>query len=318
MSFIANDLTDLIGRTPLLKLNGLFPDSGANILAKLELWNPMSVKDRPVLSMIRYAISEGRINPDTEVVEASSGNTAIAIASLCAIMGFRVRIYMSELCSIERQQIICAYGATVVITPGAEHTRGARERAIAYCEANPAGTFFLNQHSNPNNGRAHETTTGPEIWEQTSGKIDAMVIGLGTSGCFDGLSRFFKNKKPEMHIAAFEPSSSPVYSGGSQGKHKIIGIGPGFITDNFKRSQHNLDELFLVEDEISWQYTRQIATKEGLLVGPSSGAAAWVAGQLASRTEFTGKTIVCMFYDTGERYLSTPGLLPAEKIETDF
>lgn len=312
---IANDFTDLIGKTPILELKRLFPESKARLLAKLELFNPMSIKDRPVFNMICAAMEEGHINTDTEVVEASSGNTAIAIASLGALMGFRVRIYISELASVERRQILCAYGAKVIVTPGIEHTRGARKRAIEYCKSNPGKTFFLNQHGNPNNGLAHERTTGKELWEQTGGKLDAVVIGLGTSGTFDGLSRFLRNKNPNIKIIAFEPASSPVYSGGKQGKHKLIGIGPGFVTENFKRSKHNLDELILVEDDVAYKWTRLIARREGLLVGPTSGAAAWVAGQLAERSEFEGKTIVCFFYDTGERYLTTPELFPADNIE---
>ena len=312
---IAENLTDLIGKTPLLKLNHLFPETKAEIMAKLELCNPMSIKDRPVLNMIGTAMAEGRINESTEVVEASSGNTAIAIASLGAMWGFPVRIYMSELCSIERQQIMCAYGAKVIITPGAEHTKGARVRAIAYCEQKPESTFFLNQHGNPNNGRAHYTTTGPEIWDQTHGKIDIMIIGLGTSGTFDGLSNFFKEKDPNIKIVCFEPESSPVYSGGEQGKHKIIGIGPGFQTDNFLRSKQNIDDLILVPDEAACEMTRKIAMTEGLLVGVTSGAAAWVADKVSKRPGNEGKTIFCLFYDTGERYLSTPGLFSSEGVE---
>jgi len=211
-----------------------------------------------------------KIRPETEVVEASSGNTAIAIALLGAVIGFKVRIYMSELASVERRQIIMAYGAKVVITPGSEHTKGARSRAIKYCKENPDTTFFLNQHGNPNNGKAHYTTTGPEIWEQTGGKIDIMIIGLGTSGTFDGLSTFFKEKDPNIRIICFEPASSPVYSGGEQGKHRIIGVGPGFQTDNFKRSLSNMDELILVPDEAAFDMTRKIAMTEGLLVGVTS------------------------------------------------
>lgn len=312
---IAKDLKDLIGNTPLLELKRLFPNSKAQILAKLELWNPMSIKDRPVLNMIRTAIKEGKITVKTEVVEASSGNTAIAIASLGAIIGFQVRIYMSELCSIERQKILCAYGAKIIVTPGIEHTKGARKRAIEYCKKNPKTTFFLNQHGNPNNGGAHEKTTGPELWKQTNGKIDAVVIGLGTSGTFDGLSRFLKNKNPKIKVFGFEPAASPVYSGGEQGKHKLIGIGPGFITENFKRSINNLDELMLVDDETAYDWVRLIAKREGLLVGPTSGASAWLAGQIAQRKEFDGKIIICFFYDTGERYLSTEGLFLADKVE---
>ncbi|MGA1873900.1 MAG: PLP-dependent cysteine synthase family protein [Thermoplasmatota archaeon] len=312
---VVEDATELIGRTPLLKLNRLFPDSTTNIFAKLEFFNLMSVKDRPVLSMIKAGIAEGSIGPDTEVVEASSGNTAIAIALLGAVIGFRVRIYMSELASVERRQIIMAYGSKVVITPGSEHTRGARIRAMKYCEENPDSTFFLNQHGNPNNGKAHYTTTGPEIWEQTGGKIDVMIIGLGTSGTFDGLSTFLKEKDPNIRIICFEPESSPVYSGGKQGKHKLIGIGPGFRTDNFIRSMKNMDELILVPDKAAFEMTRMIARREGLLVGVTSGAAAWVAGRISIRPENRGKTICCLFYDTGERYLTTSGLFSSEGVE---
>lgn len=222
---------------------------------------------------------------------------------------------MSELASLERRQILCAYGAKVIITPGIEHTRGARKRAIEYCKTHSDKAFFLNQHSNPNNGLAHEKTTGIELWEQTKGELDAVIIGLGTSGTFDGLSRFLKKKKPDIKIVGFEPASSPVYSGGKQGKHKLIGIGPGFITENFKRSKHNLDELILVENDTAYEWARLIAKREGLLVGPTSGAAAWVAGQIAQSPEFENKTIVCLFYDTGERYLTTPDLFPADNIE---
>lgn len=315
---IAKDMRELIGKTPLLELRRLFPDSKARILAKLELLNPMSIKDRAVLSMIRVAMEQGLIGPETEVVEASSGNTAIAIASLGALLGFKVRIYMSELASVERRQILCSFGAKVIITPGAEHTKGARQRALRYCDENPDKTFFLNQHCNPNNGLAHERTTGVELWEQLEGKLDAVVIGLGTGGTFDGLSRFFKNKNPEIKIIAFEPASSPVYSGGKQRKHRLIGIGPGFITDNFRHSRQNLDELILVEDDVAYKWTRAIARTEGLLVGPTSGAAAWVAGQLDQRSEYAGKTIVCFFYDTGERYLSTPELFQANIVEFEL
>lgn len=322
---IASDLSELIGRTPLLKLDRLFPTRKALILAKLELMNPMSIKNRPVLNMIRTAMADGRITRETEVVEASSGNTAIAIASLGAVLGFGVRVFMSELCSLERQQILCAYGAKVVITPGSEHTKGARTRAIRYCEDHPETTFFTNQHGNPDNGRAHELTTGPELWEQAGGRIGgggegpgsigAVVIGLGTAGTFDGLSRYLKSMDPGIRIVGMEPAASPVYSGGQQGKHRIIGIGPGFITENFERSRHNLDEIVTVEDEDAFGMVRRIALTEGILVGPTSGASAWVAGQLAEREEMHGKAIICFFYDTGERYLSTQGLFPMDTIE---
>jgi cysteine synthase A len=304
---------ELVGRTPLLRLNRLFPSH--TVYAKLELFNPLSIKDRAVMSMIAGGLRRGHIGPDTEVVEASSGNTAIAIALLGAVMGFKVRIYMSELASVERRQILCAYGARVVVTSGEEHTRGARERAIRYCRENPERAFFLNQHSNADNGRAHYTTTGPELWEQTGGKLDVMVIGLGTSGTFDGLSTYLKEKDPTIRIVGFEPRSSPVYSGGAPGKHALIGIGPGFVTDNFERSRQNMDEMVLVPDQAAFDMTREIARVEGLLVGPTSGAGAWVCSRLVEREEMRDRTLVCIFCDTGERYLSTPGLFPADNLE---
>ena len=312
---IQPDVSKFIGDTPLLELSNLCADTSARILGKMECLNPTSIKDRAVANMIRAAMNRGKIGKGTEVVEASSGNTAIAIASLGNIFGYRTRIYMSELCSVERQQILCAYNATVVLTPGGEHTLGARKRAIAYCKANPTTTFFLNQHGNPENGKAHELTTGPEIWEQTQGKIDAIVIGLGTCGTFDGLSRYFKTKNPNIKIVGFEPDACPVFSGGKRGKHKIIGIGPGFITDNFKRSQQHMDEIMLVKEEDAFECARQIAQRDGVIAGPTSGGSLWVAGQLARRPEYQGKTIVCFIYDTGERYLSTPGLFTAGKVE---
>jgi cysteine synthase A len=185
---------------------------------------------------------------------------------------------------------------------------------MKYCEERPGTALFLNQHGNPDNGCAHETTTGPEIWEQTDGKIDVIVMGLGTSGTFDGLSRYFKSREKEVKVIAFEPASSPVYSGGAQGKHRLIGIGPGFVTENFKRSRQNMDELILVPDEAGFEMTRMIAREEGLLVGPTSGAAAWVCRELVKRPDYKNKTLVCLFYDTGERYLSTKGLFQTDNV----
>lgn len=311
----AKSMEELIGRTPLLHLRRLFRDPGVNVFAKLEMLNPMSIKDRSVLSMIRGAIATGRIKHDTEVVEASSGNTAIAIASLGAVLGFRVRIYMSELASVERRQILCAFGAKVIVTPGEEHTKGARKRAIEYCNSRSGSTFFLNQHGNPDNARGHYTTTAPELWEQMEGRIDAVVIGLGTSGTFEGVATYLKEQDPRIRIVGFEPAASPVYSGGKQGKHRLIGIGPGFVTENFMRARELLDELVLVEDSVAYDWTLRIARTEGLLCGPTSGAAAWVAGQVASSEGARGRRVACFFYDTGERYLSTEGLFQAIDVE---
>lgn len=313
--FIAKKASELIGKTPMLELHNVINSKESKILAKMECLNPTSIKDRAVMSMINSAIKEGKIDKNTEVVEASSGNTAIAIASLGSVFGYKTRIYMSELCSVERFQILCAYGAKVILTPGIEHTKGARERAISYCENNPNTTFFTNQHANPNNGLAHELTTGPEIWEQTNGEVDVVIMGLGTSGTFDGLSRYLKGKNKNIKIIGFEPAASPVYSGGVQGKHSLIGIGPGFITDNFKRSQQNIDEIVLVPDKDAFDWTKLVAKKEGILVGPTSGAGVYVANELIKREEYKNKTIVLIFCDTGERYLSTEGLFPADNVE---
>jgi len=299
--------TDLIGRTPMLELRRLEPGLPARVLVKLESFNPMSIKDRPVLSMIRALEAEGRLVPDVEVVEASSGNTAIALAALATTMGFKAVVFMSESCSQERVKILEAYGARVVLTPAAGHTRGARERAMAHVEATP-NAVFLNQHDNDANPLAHYESTGPEIWEDTGGEVDAVVTGMGTAGSISGLSRFFKEKNPNIRLIGFEPESSPVYSGGSQGRHKLTGIGPGFITPNFERAKHRIDEILRISDDDAYEWTGRIARREGLLVGITSGAAAFAACTVAKRPEFRGKTIVTLFYDPGERYLSTTGL----------
>ena len=305
---VANDLTELIGQTPLLALGRLYPEAEAKVYAKLEMFNPMSNKDRPVLHMIREAMAQGKIHEDTEVVEASSGNTAIAAATLGAIMNFRVRIYMSEVASIERQRAISAFGATIVLTPAAEYTRGARDRAISYCQANPDKTFFLNQHGSAENPRMHELTTGPEIWQQLEGKVDAIVIALGTCGTFVGVTRYLKSMNPHIYVIGVEPAGSPLYSGGAQGTHRIYGMGPGLVTEIFKNAEQRPNKIMLAEDDDAYKWTRLIAQKEGLLVGLTSGALAWAAGELAAKPEFANKTIVTFFYDTGERYLSIDGL----------
>ncbi|MCH2110452.1 MAG: cysteine synthase family protein [Polyangiaceae bacterium] len=312
---IVDDVRDLIGRTPMLRSKRLFPDSQAEIVLKLEGANPMSVKDRPVRHMITKALADGRLKPGAELVEASSGNTAIAIAMLGASLGFPVRIYMSELCSAERFQILNAFGARVVLTPGVEHTKGARERAIRYCEEKGEAAYFFNQHSNLDNGEAHELTTGPEIWEQTGGRLHTMVIGLGTCGTFEGLSRFFKAKNPDLRIVGFEPATSPVYGGGKMGKHRLIGIGPGFVTDNFQRGRARMDELMHVSDEDAFAMTQRLARTEGILAGVTSGAGLWVAEQLSQRPEYEGKMIGCIICDSGERYLSVDGLFPIDNTE---
>jgi len=304
---IVSHYTDLIGHTPLMELKRLEPDLKARVLVKLELFNPMSIKDRPVLTMVRQLEAAGRLGPDVEVVEASSGNTAIALAALASTMGFKAVVFMSEACSVERVKILKAYGAEVILTPAEEHTRGARNRAIARVEERPR-SILLNQHDNDANPLAHYQTTGPEIWADTGGEVHAVVTGIGTAGSISGLSRFFKEQDPSIRVVGFEPASSPVYSGGAQGPHRQIGIGPGFVTPNFERARDRIDEILLIQDDDAYRCTRDIARREGLLVGITSGAAACAAITLAKRPEFEGKTIVTLFYDTGERYLSTPGL----------
>jgi len=312
---VVDDISELVGKTPMLRLNKLFSDRPVTVYGKLELCNPMSVKDRPVQNMIRRAMEKGEISAGVELVEASSGNTAIAIAMVGAAMGMPVKIFMSELCSRERFQILNAFGAKVVLTPGAEHTVGARERAIAYCEAKQGNAWFMDQHSNPHNGDAHTASTGPEIWEQTEGKLHTMVIGLGTSGTFEGLSRYLKQQNPNLRIVGFEPEGSPVYGGGQMGKHKLIGIGPGFVAENFKRGRQRLDELIEVSDEVAFEWTKKLCTSEGVLAGVTTGAAMYVADLLAQRPEYEGKSVCTLICDSGERYLSVDGLFPADQVE---
>jgi len=231
-------------------------------------------------------------------------------------MGFPVRVFISEEVTLERRRILASFGARIVLTPAAEHTRGARERAIAYCKNNPDTTFFLNQHGNPDNPRAHELTTGPEIWEQLDGEIDAVVIALGTCGTFDGVARFMKSKNPEIQVYGVEPAGSPLYSGGKQGKHRIDGMGPGLVSDVFKNAPFKPDEIIKVGDDEAFDWTRRMAEKEGLFVGLTSGALAFGVGQITQRSVYDGKTIVTFVYDTGERYLSVADLFPEGDVTT--
>ena len=313
---IAEQYTDLIGNTAMLELRRLAAGLPGRVLAKLEMSNPYSHKDRMVLSMVRSLQSQGKLAPGGEVVEASSGNTAIALAALATTMGFKARIYMSEAVSNERKAVLKAFGATVVLTPAVEHTRGARQRAIQYVRENPR-SCFLSQHDNPANGEIHYSTTAPEIWADCNGQVDAIVTGLGSAGTFSGVARYFKERNPSVRMICFEPASSPVFSGGKQGLHHIHGIGPGMISPNFEPVRHLCDEIVLVTDADAFAWTRRVARSEGLLVGITSGAAAKVACDLAARPEMAGKTIVCFFYDTGERYLSTPGLFCAVERQHD-
>jgi cysteine synthase len=302
----ASTYGDLVGRTPLYELTRLAP-RGTRVMAKLELMNPMSLKDRPALWMLRAASAARRLKPGTEVVEASSGNMAIGIAALSRQFHIATRFFMSESVSRERVAVLKAYGAEVVLTPAAEYTHGARERAMAYCDKG-SDRLFLNQHENEANPQAHYEATAPEIYDALEGNLVAVVVGLGTGGSFSGISRYMKERNPSIRIIGFEPAASPVYSGGKPGEHHITGVGPGFVAPIFERARSRLDEIVLVRDEDAFEWTRRVASVEGLLVGLTSGAATKVACDVAARPSLRGGTVVCLFADTGQRYLSVKGL----------
>ncbi|MCV0424184.1 MAG: cysteine synthase family protein [Roseibium sp.] len=305
---IAENVLELIGNTPMMTLDRTFPGCAGRIVAKLECLNPTSIKDRPMLNLVRKAVASGKITSSTVVVEATSGNSGIALASIGTVLGFRVRLFMSEACSVERQKLMRAYGAELVLTPASEHTRGARDRAIAFCDADPKNTFFVNQHSVGENGEAHYLSTGPEIWRATDGKVGAVVIGLGTCGTLDGLSRYFKEKDPAVRIIGVEPKASPVFSGGASAPHRINGIGPGLVTENFKRVSDLVDDILLIDDDTAFEWARIVSRAEGLIVGPTSGATVWGADQVRKSLDLADRKIVCFLYDSGERYLSMDGL----------
>jgi cysteine synthase A len=299
----AADLTELIGNTPLLKLKRL---SGTdNIFAKCEFLNPMSVKDRPVLWIIEEAERSGQLKPDGTLIEATSGNTGIAVASIAAIKGYRAILVMSEIQSLERRKILQALGAELVLTPAKEGTVGARRKLKQLCKQNPE-YFYVGQHVNPNNPEAHFKSTGPEIWEDTQGKVDILVTALGTGGTICGSGRFLKSKKPSIELIAIEPSESPFISQGIFKPHRLMGTAPGFVPETLDREI--IDEIFLVSEQEAFSLCRRIARKEGLLVGISSGAVAHASLEISQRDGNKAKLIVCVFADTGERYLSVEGL----------
>lgn len=299
----ANDLTDLIGNTPLLSLKRI---SGSDqILAKCEFFNPMSVKDRPVLWIIHEAERAGKLKPGGILIEATSGNTGIAVASIAAIKGYRAVLVMSEIQSLERRKVLQALGAELVLTPASEGTVGARNRLRELCKQNP-DYFYVGQHVNLNNPQAHFESTGPEIWQDTDGKIDVLVTALGTGGTICGAGRFLKSNKSDLKLVAVEPKESPFISQGVFHPHRIMGTAPGFVPETLEREL--IDEIFLVSEEEAFEMCRRIARKEGLLVGISSGAVAHAALELSMRSENDDKLIVCVLADTGERYLSVEGL----------
>ncbi|MFC1960333.1 cysteine synthase A [Chloroflexota bacterium] len=298
-----DSLLDMIGHTPLLQLGRLAADHA--IYAKCEFMNPISIKDRPVLQIITDAERAGRLQPGSTLIETTSGNTGMAVASIAAIKGYRAILVMSEIQSIERRKILKAFGAELVLTPAAEGTAGARRRMQELLAANP-DYFYVGQHVNPSNPLAHTLTTGPEIWEDTGGEIDILVAALGTGGTICGTGRYLKEQKPDVQLIAVEPQESPYISQGIFKPHRMMGTAPGFVPETLDRDI--IDEIFLVSEDESFSTCRAIAAQEGLLVGISSGAVTHAALQIAARPENAGQTIVAILADTGQRYLSVEGL----------
>ena len=306
MSKVYKQLTDLIGKTPLLELVNYEKanDLQATILAKLEYFNPAgSVKDRIAKAMIDDAEASGKLKPGSVIIEPTSGNTGIGLASVAAARGYRIIITMPETMSVERRNLLKAYGAELVLTDGAKGMKGAIAKAEELAAEIPGG-FIPSQFTNPANPAYHKATTGPEIWEDTDGQIDIFVAGVGTGGTISGVGAYLKSQKPDVKVVAVEPAGSPVLSEGKSGPHKIQGIGAGFVPDTLNTDIY--DEIIPVENDDAFATGRTIARSEGVLVGISSGAALWAATQLAKQPENKGKTIVVLLPDTGERYLSTP------------
>ncbi len=305
MKKIVNSVLELVGDTPMVELERLGRDAGAvaRVVAKVELFNPAgSVKDRVALAMVERAEADGTLRPGATIIEPTSGNTGVGLALVSALKGYRLILTMPETMSVERRRLVAAYGAQVVLTPGAEGMKGAIARAQALREEIP-GSVILQQFENPANPARHYRTTAEEIWRDTEGGIDLFVAGVGTGGTVSGTGRRLKELNPAVRIAAVEPAASPVLSGGAPGGHKIQGIGAGFVPGNYDPSV--VDLVVPVADDEAIATARLLASREGLLVGISSGAAAYAALQLAKREEYRGKTIVVLLPDTGERYLST-------------
>ena len=306
MSNIHTSADQLIGKTPLLELVHIEKEEGleAKVLGKLEYFNPAgSVKDRIAKAMIDDAEQKGLLKPGSVIIEPTSGNTGIGLASVAAARGYRIIIVMPETMSVERRQLMKAYGAELVLTEGAKGMKGAIAKADELAKEIPGG-FIPGQFVNPANPAVHKATTGPEIWEDTDGKVDIFVAGVGTVGTVTGVGEYLKSQNPNVKVVAVEPASSPVLSKGTAGSHKIQGIGAGFVPDVLDTKIY--DEVIAVENDDAFATGKLIGKREGVLVGISSGAAVWAAIQLAKRPENKGKTIVALLPDTGDRYLSTP------------
>lgn len=301
---IFNTIDTTIGRTPLVKLNRMAEGLPAQVLAKLEYFNPLgSVKDRIAAYMIAEAERQGKIGPDTLIVEPTSGNTGIGLAFVCAARGYRLCLTMPDTMSMERRKLLIHLGAELVLTPGAQGMKGAIAKAEELLSQR-ADAYMPNQFENPANPLAHRETTAREIWEDTAGKVDFLISGVGTGGTITGVGQTIKAKNPQFKAIAVEPAGSPVLSGGQKGPHKIQGIGAGFVPKILDRSV--IDEIITVSDEAAFETARQLAKVEGILCGISSGAAVWAALQVARRPENADKRIVVILPSTGERYLSTP------------
>jgi cysteine synthase A len=298
-----HNITTMIGQTPLLKLGRLAPER--QIYAKCEFMNPLSLKDRPALQIINDAEAAGQLLPGGTLIECTSGNTGMAVASIAAVKGYKAILIMSEIQSIERRKILRALGAELILTPASQGTAGARQKLKQLCIQHPE-YFYVGQHVNPSNPLAHYNSTGPEIWQDSDGRVDVLVAGLGTGGTLCGAGRFLREKKPGVQLVGVEPAESPYISQGIFKPHRLMGTAPGFMPDTLDRSL--VDEIFLVSEEQAFAMCRRIARQEGLLVGISSGAAVHAALEIAQREGLEDAVIISILADTGQRYLSVEGL----------